>query len=125
MAIKWLDKKSKTGIATISNTAITLNSKASICFSNSVRVMIGIDSKEGFIAIKGIDATTLSKKDIDNDLLYKITITNSYGRVTSKILIKEILETYNLVLEGKEVIKYPTIFNEETGYLIIYLGKGV
>ena len=94
MAIVWLNKKQKDGLATFNETSITLNKTALVPMETANMVMIGLDETNHEIIIKPLNDNQAMRGDIEIDSMYKVTINSSYARITSKEVISEI-EMFN------------------------------
>ena len=121
MEIDWF-KESRPGTASLYPTNITLNAEASFFFKKAYRVMVG--KKESFLALRPISKDEADRWDLDEDLLYKINVHQSYARISSTPLMKQISEALGLEI-GDGPCKYRAFYDEESGMLLVDLSKEV
>jgi hypothetical protein len=90
--IKWFDteRKSKTCVATIYDSNITLNKHACDLIDNAYTVMLGLDYDKKMLFIKPLSKDAATRGDIPASIQYNITIRSSYGRISNVDFIKEI-----------------------------------
>ncbi len=96
MNFEWSCNDIATMSITIYPTNITLNKAASKYFENVGYVLLGIDKDEKKIGIKPV-----SKEDINNQIyppehLHRISIGNSYARISNKNFINELSQYFHL-----------------------------
>lgn len=120
MKIIWLNKNSELGIVSFTKSNLTLNKIASTHFKDVEYVMVGLDKEEKKLYIKPIDNNLLVRGDLDKEELFKISISKTYDRISSVVLI-------NLINEVQDVTnkKFYSKFNEKEEMLIIDLNKEV
>lgn len=119
MAIVWLNKKQKDGLATFNETSITLNKTALVPMETANMVMIGLDETNHEIIIKPLNDNQAMRGDIEIDSMYKVTINSSYARITSKDVISEIENALNLNFDVKKGKKYKTRWDAKENILIV------
>ena len=119
MAIVWLNKKQKDGLATFNETSITLNKTALVPMETANMVMIGLDETNHEIIIKPLNDNQAMRGDIEIDSMYKVTINSSYARITSKEVISEIENALNLNFDVKKGKKYKTRWDAKENILIV------
>jgi hypothetical protein len=120
MAIEWLNSKKRNGVATISEGAITFNTTALEPLKSFLYVMIGYDREKKIIAIKPIDYNLSQRGDIDQSMMYKLSVSTSYGRITSKDVVDNIKEVFNKDIIDK---KFMTSWDDDSSTLSILLNK--
>ncbi|MFA6754928.1 MAG: hypothetical protein WCR97_00255 [Bacilli bacterium] len=125
MAIIWLNKKHKEGIATLCSKSITLNKAMISDFDGIDRVMVGFDEQKKNLLIKPLSGNELARGDIDEDSIYKISINSTYVRLTSKPIIEEINKIFDIGLINKSIKKFKTSYDERDKIVIIDLKEEV
>ena len=120
MAIEWLNSKKRGGTATISNGAITFNTTALEPLRSYLYVMIGLDKDKRAIVIKPIDYNLSQRGDVDQSMMYKLSVSTSYGRITSKDVVDNIKEVFNKDIIDK---KFMTSWDDDSSTLSILLNK--
>lgn len=124
MSVIWFDNKPKNLVATIHENHITLNKHATSYFENAYMVMLGIDKENDLIIIKPLMKDFAMKKVIADNQKYKITVRNSYSRVTNKAFIKEIVKHFSLRLNDN-TLKYHCYFDEHNTQLNINIKEEI
>lgn len=125
MSFQWFSKNENEGIATIYDSNITLNKAASGYFEAAYSVMLGYDPSNKTIAIKPL------KKDMDNlghipeDRKYKISIKQSYSRVSNKLFIKSVSDDTGIEFKKTEAHKFIATWDSVEKMLKIDLTKEV
>ena len=120
MAIEWLNSKKRGGTATISNGAITFNTTALEPLRSYLYVMIGLDKDKRTVVIKPIDYNLSQRGDVDQSMMYKLSVSASYGRITSKEVVENIKEVFNKDIINK---KFLTSWDDGSSALSILLNK--
>lgn len=123
MSVIWLNKKQKDGYVTITANYITLNKQAVIPMETANMVMIGIDEEHKEVLIRPLDAGQVVRGDIEIDSMYKITINSSYGRITSKDIIKEICKIFSLEFNSDILYRFVSEWNATENILHIKMDK--
>jgi len=111
MNITWFKDDSKPGQATFYDSNITLNKVAIKNFENYDSVCLGIDYSEKQVVIKPCKTGTENS--------FKISIANSYGRITNKEFMKEIMKILDMTFTNP--LKLPTQWDAKEGILVINL----
>jgi len=94
MEISWFNEKPKDCIVTLGNGSITLNKPATMFFENAYSVMLGVNHENKQLFIKPLSKQRSIMHDIPESSKYKITIRSSYGRVTNKAFLNEIVDWF-------------------------------
>lgn len=90
--IEWFSKSSKEMIATIHNTNITVNKPGVDVLSSAYAAMIGFDEEKKIVAIKPLSKDEYESGLYPKELLFPLTGSNSFTRVSSKDFIQHIKE---------------------------------
>lgn len=92
MAITWLNSEISTTncLITIYDTNLTLNKYTCNLIGNPYSVMIGLDYDDKKLYIKCLSKDEALLCNIASDKQYKITIRDSYGRISNVWIVKEI-----------------------------------
>lgn len=125
MSFQWFSKNENEGIATIYDSNITLNKAASGYFDSAYSVMLGYDPNTKVIAIKPLKKDTDSLGHIPDDKRYKISIKQSYSRVSNKLFIKAVSEHTGIVFKKTEAHKFVATWDPAEKMLKIDLTKEV
>lgn len=124
MNIDWITKKDTDGAITIYNNNITLNKQAADFFQDAYCVAIGIDAETKNLVIKSVSKTEADlEKELSKNQYYKITMNKSYGRITGKSLINELVESYHLSFKNQVAYKYSAKWNNGYKMLIVNMNK--
>ena len=122
MAIKWFSAKEKVGTASFYTTNITLNTIASVPFQYAYRVQVGIDDDNN-IVIEPLSKERVIRGDLDEYAIQKISIRNTYSRISSTSLMSRISEAIGVEFSDSP-IKYETKWDEKENILTILINKG-
>ncbi|MGE4320322.1 MAG: hypothetical protein AB7E61_02600 [Acholeplasmataceae bacterium] len=96
MDITWFNEKPKDCVVTIGNGSLTLNKPATMFFENAYSVMLGVNHTDKLLFIKPLNKERSMMHDIPANSKYKITIRNSYSRVTNKSFLEEIVDWFSI-----------------------------
>ena len=123
MEIQWFTKN-MSGIVTIYETNITLNTVAAGHFSNTFATLIGFNKKDNILLIKSLNKEeAISGQYSENDL-HPISIKPSYGRINGKDLVKNIIKRFPLDFSDTTLHKFECSWDDTTKSLTIYLKGG-
>ncbi len=86
--------------------------------------MLGLDSENKVVYIKPINKDESTRGSIDINEQYKITVKNSYARVSNKSFITEIKKIINID-DLTNPKKFITSFDDENKTLLIDLKRGI
>lgn len=118
MKIDWLSNQNNLGAITIYPNNITLNKQAADFFSDSFCVAVGIDRDTKSLVIKSVSKEEAeSYGESTKGQLLKISIKKSYGRITGKQMIDEIVGALNLDFNKNAAYKFSAKWN--TGYKML------
>lgn len=120
--IKWLNVKAKSGVASLYNNSITLNTTAMYPFEIAHRVQVGL-TDEGNIVIQPLTKAFIESGDLDESCLLKIERHKSFARISSVALMKQIGEALNLKLSTSP-IRFETSWDSEENILTILIKGG-
>jgi hypothetical protein len=124
MNITWYNEKPKDCIVTIGNGSLTLNKPAVTFFENAYSVMLGQNTEDKLLFIKPLNKQRAMMHDLPENSKYRITIRSSYGRITNKAFLKEIVEWFNLdVIEN--VLKFKAVWDPKNEILVVDLKEVV
>lgn len=99
----WVRASGTAPTVTISENALTLNSAAASYFQDIRYVMIGIDAEAKQLAIRGVSKKQLDLQLVSRDSLYKLSVGKGYARITSKIVIQKINESFHHTFVNEKV----------------------
>ncbi len=118
----WIKGNTNTLILTLYPNNITLNSIASTYFQNVRWCMIGIDHKNLKLALKPVTKEEIELGLVDREQLHKVSIGKGYGRISNKMIIKEISMLLEQPIDG---LKIYAIYDEESNMLIADLNSKI
>ncbi len=124
MEITWYNDKPKDCVVTIGNGSLTLNKPAIMFFENAYAVMLGVNKEEKVIFIKPLDKGRAMMHDIPDSSKYKITLRSSYGRVTNKAFLNEIVDWFGLDVINN-VLKFKASWDSKNEILRVDLKEGL
>lgn len=125
MKYQWISKNEEVGIVSVYENNLTLNRTCSKNFETAKRVLLGIDSESGEIAIKPISRSEIEKNIYDEDLLYRITVRSSYARISNKKYVGNIMEVFNFQLNGQQSKKFKARWDHHDKLLIVDMKEEV
>jgi hypothetical protein len=124
MNITWYNEKPKDCIVTIGNGSLTLNKPAIMFFENAYSVMLGQSIEDKALYIKPLNKQRAMMHDLPENSKYRITIRSSYGRITNKAFLKEIVEWFDLdVIDN--VLKFKAAWDPKNEILKVDLREVV
>lgn len=118
---RWKSKDQGTQIVSIYETNITLNKPASVHFSHAYSVMLGVDSTGQKLGIKPLNKLEYQRGDIGEELLYKISLRNSYARISNKSFVTELAEQLGLDFNTHTMYKYSAKWDDTEKVLVVDL----
>ncbi len=121
MNFVWLKNDIAKKTITIYPTNFTLNKAACRYFEHVQYVLLGIDKEKRILAIKPISKEILEQGIYQEEDLHRISIGKSYGRISNKSLIDEIVSLYSLPIDSKQGLKYDTHYDDLQEMLLIQL----
>lgn len=124
MNITWFNEKPKDCIVTIGNGSITLNKPAVMFFENAYSVMLGTNIDGKIIIIKPLNKERALMHDIPDNSKYRITIRSSYGRITNKAFLKEIVDWFQIDVLN-EVKKFKANWDHKNEILLVDLKEEI
>ena len=123
MAIKWLTTQEKNGVASLYNTNITLNTVASVPFQYAYRCQVGV-TDDNNIVIEPLSKERVIKGDLDEYAVLKLSVNQTYSRISSTTLMSKIAEFLGKELTDKP-LKFETTWDEKENILTIMTNKEV
>lgn len=120
--IKWLNVKAKSGVASLYNNSITLNTTAMYPFEIAYRVQVGL-TDDGNIVIQPLTKSFIESGDLDESCLLKIERHKSFARISSVALMKQIGDALNLKLSTSP-LRFITAWDSEENILTILVKEG-
>lgn len=124
MDVQWFSK-SFSGVVSIYETNITLNTVASNHFKNAYSTIIGFDKSNNTLIIKALDKEEAVLPKYNASDLHRISIRPSYGRINGKGIIKNINKFFKLDFNKKKQYKFKCEWDPSHKFLIVYLEKEV
>lgn len=125
MTFKWFSKNESDLIATIYDTNITLNKAASEHFETAYSVMLGYDPTKKVIGIKPLTKEADNLGHIPEDQKYKISVWQSYARISNKMFISSVAVDIKIVFKKSEAHKFKCEWDKQEKVLKIYLNEEV
>lgn len=117
---QWIKGNAYTMIATLNDTAITLNNSAAAYFADIRWCLVGLDEENRLMAIKPVTKNEYDLHLYPMEDLHKISVGTGYARVSNKSLMSSISALIGLPLDG---IKYLASWDEKEKMLIIDLNN--
>ena len=121
--IKWLNVKDRSGVASLYQNNITLNTTAMYPLDFAYRVQVGIDDDKKII-IMPFSKDTVESGVLDECCLLKLETHKSYARISSTQLLKQIAEELHLSL-SKNPLQFETSWDSKENILIIDTRKEI
>ena len=121
--IKWLNVKDRSGVASLYQNNITLNTTAMYPLDFAYRVQVGIDDDKKII-IMPLSKDTVESGVLDECCLLKLEMHKSYARISSTQLLKQIAEEFHLSL-SKKPLQFETSWDSKENILIIDTRKEI
>src|SRR5574344_1098765 len=120
MGIHWFDARERQGQASLTESYITLNSIAAVPFEYAYKVQVGV-SEEGNVVISPLSKERVMRGDLDEYTLQNISLKQSYSRICSRELMRQIEGETGLKL-GKSAQSFETSWDEGKNLLTIKVG---
>lgn len=121
MNFEWSTNDIIKKTVTIYTSNLTLNKAACQYFDNVQFVLLGLDRENNLLGIKPITKEQLDANIYPEDQLHRISIGKSYGRVSNKNFIRNIIHEYNLDIKDNQGIKYTASFDVIHQILLVNL----
>ena len=120
--IKWFNVKDRSGVASLYNNNITLNTAAMSPLDFAYKVQVGLDDNRNII-IKPLSRDVVESGILDECCLLNLETHKSFARISSTLLLKQIGEELNLTL-SKTAIRFETTWDSVENILIINIQGG-
>ena len=120
--IKWFNAKDRCGVATLYSNNITLNTTSMYPLDFAYKVQVGVDD-DGMIVIKPLTKEIVESGALDECCLLKIEMHKSFARISSTLLMKQIMEELHLSL-SKSPVRFSTRWDSVENVLIIDVKGG-
>lgn len=117
LMITWFNVKAKSGVASLYNNSITLNTTAMYPFEDAYRVQVGLDENKN-IVIQPLTKAVVESGDLDESCLLKLEQHKSFARISSTSLMKQIGEVLNITL-SKVPVQFETSWDPQKNVLTI------
>lgn len=121
MNFEWSTNDISKKTVTIYNSNLTLNKAACQYFENVQFVLLGLDREKNLLGIKPIDKEQLDANIYQEEQLHRISIGKSYGRISNKNFITNLMKEYNLETNESQGIKYTATFDVIHQILLVNL----
>ncbi len=115
--IKWFNVKERSGVASLYPNNITLNTTAMYPLDFAYKVQVGLDDN-GNIIIKPLTKDVVESGMLDECCLLKLEMHKSFARISSALLMKQIIEVLQLKMD-KPPIRFETTWDSVENILII------
>ena len=115
--IKWFNVKDRSGVASLYPNNITLNTTAMYPLDFAYKVQVGMDDNNNII-IKPLTKDVVESGMLDECCLLKLEMHKSFARISSTLLMKQIIEVLGLSME-KPPIQFETTWDSVENILII------
>lgn len=121
--ITWINVKAKSGVASLYNNSITLNTTAMYPFEIAHKVQVGL-TDDGNIVIQPLTKAFIESGNLDESCLLKIERHKSFARISSVALMKQLGEALNLKLSNSP-LRFETSWDSKENILTIFIKDGV
>ena len=121
--IKWFNVKDRSGVASLYPNNITLNTTAMYPLDFAYKVQVGMDENQNII-IKPLTKDVVESGVLDECCLLKLEMHKSFARISSTLLMKQIIEVLGLSME-KPPIQFETTWDSVENILIINTKGGI
>ena len=120
--ITWINVKTKSGVASLYNNSITLNTTAMYPFEIAHKVQVGL-TDDGNIVIQPLTKAFIESGDLDESCLLKIERHKSFARISSVALMKQLGDALNLKLSSSP-LRFETSWDSKENILTILVKNG-
>ena len=120
--ITWINVKTKSGVASLYNNSITLNTTAMYPFEIAHKVQVGL-TDDGNIVIQPLTKAFIESGDLDESCLLKIERHKSFARISSVALMKQLGDALNLKLSSSP-LRFETSWDSKENVLTILVKEG-
>lgn len=117
LMITWFNVKAKSGVASLYNNSITLNTTAMYPFEDAYRVQVGMDENKN-IVIQPLTKAVVESGNLDESCLLKLEQHKSFARISSTSLMKQIGEVLKITL-SKVPVQFETSWDPQKNVLTI------
>ena len=121
--IKWFNVKERSGVASLYPNNITLNTTAMYPLDFAYKVQVGMDEANNII-IKPVTKEAVESGLLDECCLLKLEMHKSFARISSTLLLKQIIEVLELSME-KAPVQFETRWDSVENILIINTKGGI
>ena len=121
--ITWINVKAKSGVASLYNNSITLNTTAMYPFEIAHKVQVGL-TDDGNIVIQPLTKALIESGNLDESCLLKIERHKSFARISSVALMKQLGAALNLKLSNSP-LRFETSWDSKENILTILIKDGV
>lgn len=121
--IKWFNVKERSGVASLYPNNITLNTTAMYPLDFAYKVQVGMDESNNII-IKPVTKEAVESGLLDECCLLKLEMHKSFARISSTLLLKQIIEVLELSME-KAPVQFETRWDSVENILIINTKGGI
>lgn len=121
MKWEWLANDNTGKAVTFYNSNLTLNKAACNHFEDVGYVLIGIDKENKRIGIKPAKKDDINNEIYSEDMLYKISIGKSYGRISNKSIIEMIANEFCLDFSNNQNYKKTAEYDVVHHILIVQM----
>ena len=121
--IKWFNVKERSGVASLYPNNITLNTTAMYPLDFAYKVQVGMDESNNII-IKPVTKEVVESGLLDECCLLKLEMHKSFARISSTLLLKQIIEVLELSME-KAPVQFETRWDSVENILIINTKGGI
>ena len=115
--IKWFNVKERSGVASLYPNNITLNTTAMYPLDFAYKVQVGMDEANNII-VKPVTKEAVESGLLDECCLLKLEIHKSFARISSALLLKQIIEVLELPMD-KVPVQFETRWDSVENILII------
>ena len=117
---QWIKGNAYTLIATLSDTAITLNNSAAVYFADIRWCLVGLDSEKQLMAIRPVTKNEYDLRLFPLEDLHKVSVGTGYARISNKTVMASISSMLGIVLDN---VKFLASWDEKEKMLIVDFNK--
>lgn len=123
--LEFYDYDDRTGYVSIYNNYLILNKKLANFVSDAYKIRLGIDVEKNKIYLFKVSKDKVCDDNLDEKSLLKLTITKSYGRISSRDMIEFIVAKFKLDIPKNGYLKFKAKYLLDDNAIAIMLKEEI
>ncbi len=123
--LEFYDYDERTGYVSIYNNYLILNKKLANFVCDAYKIRLGIDVEKNKIYLFKVSKDKVYDENLDEKSLLKLTITKSYGRISSRDMIEFIVAKFKLNIPKNGYLKFKAKYLLDDNAIAIMLKEEI